>query len=121
LSELRTVSEFQQVTRGMIFPALPGTTDGFTVASSDSERFLVLGWNEPDGSWLVTWAFMLDRLHDGATRLIVRVRGGAGYRFHGLPWSGARLIVPLVHFVMERKQLLGIAGRAEAHAGRPTA
>jgi len=119
-SATRIVSEFQQLTRGMIFPALPGATDGFTLASFDPERYLVLGWNEPDGSWVVTWAFVLDTLRDGATRLIVRVRGGAGYRFRGLPWSVARLIVPLVHSVMQRKQLLNIAARATAYAGRTT-
>jgi hypothetical protein len=119
-SATRIVSEFQQLTRGMIFPALPGATDGFTLASFDPDRFLVLGWNKPDGSWVVTWAFVLDTLRDGATRLIVRVRGGAGYRFRGLPWSVARLIVPLVHSVMQRKQLLNIAARATAHAGRTT-
>ena len=120
-SVTRIVPEFQQLTRGMILPALPGATDGFTVASFVPEQFLLLGWNAPDGGWLVTWAFVLDELRDGSTRLVARVRGGAGYRIHGLPWSVARLIVPVVHFVMERKQLLGIAERAETHAVGPAA
>jgi hypothetical protein len=112
------VPEFQQLTRGMVFPALPGATDGFTVASFDPERYLVLGWNAPDGSWLGMWAFDLQPLREGSTRLVVRVRGSAGYRFHGLPWRVAKPIVTWVHFMMERKQLLGIADRAEAHAVR---
>jgi len=118
-SAIRIIPQFQHLTRDMIFPALPGAIDGFTVASFEHEQFLVLGWKAPDGSWLVTWTFVLQILRDGATRLIVRVRGGAGYRFHGMPWSVARIIVPTVHFVMERKQLLGIAKRAEAHTVRP--
>jgi hypothetical protein len=44
----------------------------------------------------------------GVTRLLVRVRGGPGYRFHGLPRSLTRLIARVVHFIMQRKQLLGI-------------
>jgi heme exporter protein D len=55
------------------------------------------------------------------TRLVVRPRGGAGYHFYGVPWSVAGLVVPLVHFVMERKQLLGGAERAEVRAVRPVA
>jgi hypothetical protein len=63
---------------------------------------------------MVTWAFVLEAQEPGATRLIVRARGGQNYRFHGLPnWLGARAI-EVVHFIMERKQLLGIAQRAEA-------
>jgi hypothetical protein len=109
----RIVPEFQQLTPGMIFPAIPGATDGFTLASFHPERFLVLAAKASDGSWLVSWAFVLDELPDGTTRLVVRVRGGPGYHFYGVPWSVARLVVPVVHFVMERKQLLGIAERAE--------
>jgi hypothetical protein len=54
-SRTEIVPEFQRLTRGMIFPALPGATDGFTVASFEPEQYLVLGWTAPDGSWLVTW------------------------------------------------------------------
>jgi len=115
------VAEFQELTPGMIFPALPGATDGFTLASFDPNHFLVLGWNAPDRSWRVTWAFVLHELHDGSTRLVVRVHAGAGYEFHRLPWPVARLVVPVVHFFMERKQLLGLAQRAEAHVVRPVA
>ena len=44
----------------------------------------------------------------------MRVRGGPGYRFHGLPRSLTRLVVRVVHFIMQRKQLLGIKRRAES-------
>jgi hypothetical protein len=52
-------------------------------------------------------------MEHGATRLIVRARAGAGYQFHSMPWWLAKRIVPFGHFVMQRKQLLGIARRAE--------
>jgi hypothetical protein len=117
----RIIPELQRLTPGMILPAAPGVTDAFTVASFIPDQSLVLGAKNSDDSWMVTWAFVLRELPDRMTRLVVRVRGGAGYGFRGLPWSVARLIVPVVHLVMERKQLLGIAERAEAHAGRLTA
>jgi hypothetical protein len=109
----RIVPELQQLAAGMIFPALPGATDGFTVLAVERERFLVIGWLSPDGRPMMTWAFVLEQLEGGLTRLIVRARGGPEYQFHGVPWSVAKHIVPLVHFVMQRKQLLGIARRAE--------
>jgi hypothetical protein len=117
----RILPEFQRLMPGMILPAAPGARDAFMVVSFIPERCLVLGGHAPDGSWLVSWAFVLDESADGTTRLVVRVRGGARYHFHGVPWSVAKLVVPVVHFVMERKQLLGIAERAEAHAVRSAA
>src|SRR5919109_907787 len=80
------------------------------------------GWYSYDvldngGRPVVTWAFVLEEAGPGWTRLIVRARGGRGYRLRGLPsWVSTR-IVPAVHFVMQRKQLLGIARRAEAREG----
>jgi membrane protease YdiL (CAAX protease family) len=104
----------QALSVGMIFPALPGATDGFTLLAFEPERFLVLGWMAPSGAPLMTWAFVLEDAGPGWTRLLVRARGGPGYRFHRLPWWAARRVVTLVHFIMERRQLLGIARRAEA-------
>jgi hypothetical protein len=63
---------------------------------------------------LVTWTFVLEEHPGNTTRLIVRVRGGQGYRFHGLPEWLSNPAIRLVHFVMQRKQLLGIARRVEA-------
>jgi hypothetical protein len=37
----------------------------------------------------------------------------SAYRFNGLPRWLTMLIVPAIHYVMERRQLLGIASRAE--------
>ncbi len=47
-------------------------------------------------------------------RLLVRARGGPGYRFHGLPLALTRIAIRVVHFVMQRKQLPGIKRRAES-------
>jgi hypothetical protein len=113
-SATRIVPELQPIRVGTVFPALPGVTEGFVVLAFELQRSLILGWPNPDGSPLVTWAFVLEELSGNTTRLIVRVRGGQGYRFHGLPERLSIPAVRLVHFVMQRKQLLGIARRVEA-------
>jgi hypothetical protein len=118
-SASRIVPELQNLKPGMVFPALPGITDGFTLVSFEPERFLVLDWKGPNGSVLVTWAFVLERSGDGCTRLITRARGSPGYQFHGLPAPVAKHIIRVVHFIMERKQLLGIAKRAEKYRYGP--
>jgi hypothetical protein len=113
-SETHIVPELQQPAIGSIFPALPGATDGFTLLATEPERVLMLGWLARDGTTEVTWTFVLDEVTPGVTRLLVRARGGPGYRFHGLPLLLTRLVVRVVHFIMQRKQLLGIARRVEA-------
>jgi hypothetical protein len=112
--------DLQHLAIGMIFPALPGVTDGFTLLAFEPERFLVLGWTTPAGTRLMTWAFVLEDADDGSTRLIVRARGGPEYGSHRLPWWASKLIVRVIHFVMQRKQLLGIARRAELDAAMST-
>jgi hypothetical protein len=113
----RIVPEWQCVATGDVFPARPGATDGFVVARFEQAQFLVLGWRAPEGAWLVTWALALEAETPECTRLIARARGAAGYPYYGMPaWLG-RPIVTLMHFVMQRKQLLGIARRVE-HQGR---
>jgi len=66
-----------------------------------------------DGTFLATWALVLDEVASDRTRLIARSCAAGGYRFFGLPARLGRPIVRLVHFVMQRKQLLGIANRVE--------
>jgi hypothetical protein len=114
------VPELQHPAIGAVFPAMPGITEGFTLLAFEHERTLTLGWLAPNGTLEVTWTFVLDEIAPGVTRLLVRVRGGPGYRFHGLPLLLTRLVVRVVHFIMQRKQLLGIASRAERQpADRP--
>ncbi len=112
-SATRVVPELQHPTIGTVFPALPAATDTFVLLAIEPERLLILGGPAPDGAPIVTWAFCLDEVAPGVTRLLVRARGGQGYRFHGLPRLLTRIVVRVVHFMMQRKQLLGIARRAE--------
>ena len=120
-SALRIVPELQHPLVGTIFPALPGMTEGFTLLAIEHERTLTLGWLMPDGTPQVTWTFLLDEVTTGVTRLTVRVRGGPGYRFHGLPLPLTKVVVRIVHFIMQRKQLLGIKRRAESRPDRSSA
>jgi hypothetical protein len=113
-SAARIMPELQRPAIGTIFPALPGATEGFTLLAIEHERVLTLGWLAVDGTPEVTWTFVLEEMAPGVTRLLVRVRGGPGYRFHGLPRLLTRLVVRVVHFIMQGKQLLGIRRCAES-------
>ena len=115
----RLVPELQRIGVGEVMPWLPGATDGFTVLRVEPERWLVLGALPPDGGPpLMTWAFVLEAPDPGCTRLIVRARAGAGYHApFGLPDWTVTTLVPLGHAVMQRRQLLGIARRAEGAEG----
>ena len=101
-------------------PDSAGPEAGFTVVAIDPGRSLVTvvgdparvlpqaqAGDVPDGA---TWAFVLQPLGQHRTRLLVRLCA----RFD-LPapasWVVQRVLEP-VHFVMERKQLLGIRARA---------
>jgi hypothetical protein len=119
-SATRIVPELQQPTVGTIFSALPGMTDAFVLLAIEPERVLTLGSLARDGTAEVTWTFVLDEVRPGVTRLLVRARGGHGYRFHGLALPLTRIVVRNVHFIMQRKQLLGIAARAEGHPASNT-
>jgi proline iminopeptidase len=109
----KILRKLQRPSVGTIFPALPGRRDGFVLLENEPMRWLVLGWPSPDGGMVVTWAFMLHEIDGHTTRLIVRARASDGYRFHRLPKAMGLLLARAVHFVMERKQLLEIARRAE--------
>jgi hypothetical protein len=116
----RIVPELQHPTVGDIFPALPGEKKGFILLRCEAARYLVLGWRpSPDAAPIMTWAFVLEEPASGTTRLIVRARAGGDYQppFDLPSWTITSL-VPAGHYFMQRKQLLGIARRAE---GRPRA
>jgi hypothetical protein len=124
-SATRIVPELQHITLGTLFPALPGITEGFTVVAVDPDRSLTLAWMNANGAPQVTWTFVLEEIPPHSTRLLVRVRGAQGYRFHSLPPWLSKAVVRLVHFVMQQQQLLGIAQRVESlgatmpHASQP--
>lgn len=111
----RIVPELLSLAPGMIFPAMPGVTDCFTLVAFEPGHFLILGWR-PKDRLVMTWAFVLADAAHGSCRLLVRARTGAGYDVHALPaWLSSRL-GPVIHFVMQRKQLLGIKRRVERDA-----
>lgn len=111
-SAMHIIPGLQKLALGMVMPALPDITDSFTILAYKPQRFLVIGWTDKDGP-LMTWAFVLKETANAATRLIVRARGSRRYHFHRVPGWMAKRFIPVVHFIMQRKQLLGIAWRAE--------
>jgi len=111
----RIVPDLQTIAVGAVFPAIPGATDGFHVLKFETELHLVFGWVPAAGEVpLMTWAFVLDTVGGCHTRLVVRARGARGYPVYGLPPSIGMPFVRFGHFIMQRKQLLGIASRAES-------
>ena len=114
----RILPNYQNVGVGSVLPALPGATDVFVVAQCEREHSLVLAWRLPSGKNQTTWAFVLEEPQPGRTRLLVRGRVAPGYRPYGLPQWLALPAGALAHFIMQRKQLLGIARRAEARDRR---
>jgi hypothetical protein len=112
-SSQHILPQYQNVSVGMIFPALPGAREVFVVAECDPDHSLVLSWKKPNGQYQTTWAFVLEQPQQDETRLIVRGRVASGYHPFGLPEWIALSVGRVAHFVMERKQLLNIARRAQ--------
>ncbi len=111
----RILPEYQQISAGSVFPALPGAKDVFVVAECEPERSLILSWRLADGRYQTTWAFVLEQPQPDQTRLIVRGRVASGYRPYGLPQWVAILLGRPAHFIMQRQQLLSIRRRTEAY------
>src|SRR5262249_39966645 len=109
----RVLLYLQQIEIGTLFPALPGKVDGFHVLAVDPGVSIVLGWRAPGGAPIVTWAFVLEDALNSTTRLVTRARASVKYPFFGLPHLNGAPVVGAVPFAMQRKQLLGIARRAE--------
>lgn len=119
--------ELQRLAVGDVLHATPGGKDGFEVLAIDPPRALVLGglWDvdgkrqlpfasaRPESYWHVTWAFELEALGDGSTRLHVRARAA----FSDDERAHAAWIRP-VHWLMERAQLRHLAARAEGRLAR---
>jgi hypothetical protein len=47
----RIRTELQGIGMGTLFPALPGVSEGYLVTAWEPERFLVLGWPLPGGTY----------------------------------------------------------------------
>jgi hypothetical protein len=104
----RVVPELQHIEVGDLIPLGPGENSGMRVKEFVPARSM-LWWDEMNQ--LTTWAWALDAMPDGRTRLVTRVRSRAS-RVH--PTSTIWLIlVELADFPMMRKCLLGIKRRAE--------
>jgi hypothetical protein len=119
-SSERIVPELQELTPRVIYPALPGVTDCFTLVAFEPERYLILGWRL-DRRLVTTCAFVLEDVASSSTRLIVRARGGSGDHFHGLPWWLTSPIIRVMHFIMRRNEPLGIMRRAQSMPARTLA
>jgi hypothetical protein len=103
--------ELQDLREGDVVPFGVGVR--IPVTAIEPEKYLVIG---------KSWAFVLEDLSDGRTRLLVRTRGPGWVRaplqrIPVLRQIGAAIDYaigePLHHF-MERKMMLGVAERAEA-------
>ncbi len=109
----RIVPGLQRLQVGDLIELGPAGYPRFTVAAVDRMRSLVL--QSRDEQAMTVWIFVLETLDSGDTRLIVRDRTDYVPTLRQfLAW---RLLIDPIHFVMERKMLLGLKQRAEAGAG----
>lgn len=122
--------EWQEIAVGDVLPATDTSDDGFEVLRLEENRLLVLGglydgeahrqlpFHEarPSTYWHVTWAFVLEPVGEGSTRLVVRARAAfpESKRLHA---QSMRILHPF----MERAQLRHLAARAEGRLPRDDA
>ena len=119
--------DLQQLKVGARIPASPKGDDHFEVLRIEQNRALLLGGlfdvenqrqvsfdaPRPRRYWHVSWAFVLEPLDAGRTRLYARARGAfpPSERFHAF-W------IRPVHHLMQTAQLRHLAERAEGRAPR---
>jgi hypothetical protein len=109
----QVIPELQALRVGDIVRLGPEGYPAYHVEAIEPDRALVLGGNDPEMG-IHSWAFVLEPIDEQTTRLIVRSRDDYPPTLTNvIIW---RLITEPVHFVMERKMLLGIKQRAEAGA-----
>jgi retinol dehydrogenase 14 len=120
----RIVPEMQDLKVGDFVPMAPVEwnvpTGGFTVVEIEPERAIVWrqGWpedlrnmNPSEVQERGTWAFVLETIDEGTTRLLLRERSGHKPRTRDVIFH--YLFMERQHFVMERRMLKGIKERAE--------
>jgi hypothetical protein len=108
----RIVPELQDLKEGDIFTLDARSGTGPTVAELVPERAIVLHFPGPEaGRSILSWAYILDPVDEGTTRLIFRFKLDRDPR--PLWGMGYALLIDIPHFVMERKMMLGIKDRAE--------
>jgi hypothetical protein len=105
----RILPAFQHLQAGEMIPM--GRGAGFLVASVAPNQSLVMGDNNAGFGW--SWAFGLYPIDGGRTRLVSRNRAHvpAGFR-----WTMFMLALEPAAFLMTRRMLIGIKGRAESLA-----
>ncbi|MBL9016597.1 MAG: hypothetical protein JNL83_20590 [Myxococcales bacterium] len=104
----RIIPELQHLAEGDVLPARPTGSEGFQVIRIVPGRAIVLSGISPD--WAGTWAFALEPLEGGRTRLVTRYR--AAYP-PNVKMAVALPILRAVHAFMEGKQLRTIKHHAE--------
>jgi hypothetical protein len=93
----------------------------FKVATIEPEQSLVLvtpgslETNSKTGMPFASWAFIVKQVDQTTTRLIIRFRSAYGHSLLG--WLSYQVLMEPIHFIMERKMLLGIKERAESEWG----
>jgi hypothetical protein len=118
----RIVPEFQDLAPGDFIAAEPGHAFGWRVAEIDEGKSLVLrvSIEETDSAGAPQvdpaafsgfWIFQLNPIDASSCRLIADFRADFGPG--PLPASLPAMLLEPVHFIMERKMLLGIRERAE--------
>ena len=120
----RIVPEMQDLKVGDFVPMAPVEwnvpTGGFTVVEIEPQCAIVWrqGWpedlenmNPSEGQERGTWAFVLETIDEGTTRLLLRERSGHKPRTRDVIFH--YLFMERQHFVMERRMLKGIKERAE--------
>jgi hypothetical protein len=120
----RIVSEMQHLKVGDYVPMAPMEwgvpTGGFTVVRIEPERAIVWRQGLPEDVKNLslsetesrgTWSFVLEKIDEGTTRLILRERSGRGPGMRDVIFH--YLFMEKQHFIMERGMLKGIKERAE--------
>jgi len=116
-SASRILPQYQDLKVGdpVLFGPAEKNFPGQVVVAIEPCRSLVMCALDPVTRQAVesaTWAFVLEKLPGGATRLLVRGRNGYAPNFaNHLIWH----IVEPISFVMERRMLRGLRARAEGH------
>jgi hypothetical protein len=112
----RVVPELQDLRAGDIVRLGPEGYPAYPVAAVEPGCALVLGGTTP-ATGAHSWVFFLEPLDEQTTRLIVRSRDDYPPTLANfLIW---RVITEPLHFLMERKMLLGIKQRAETAVAQP--
>jgi hypothetical protein len=105
------IPELQHLSVGDVLPYGKTGPEGFKVLRIEPDRLLVLGADTP--AFEGTWAFVLEPIGDGGTRLVTRYR--ATYP-PSLKMSMFLVWMSGLHAFMERKQLRTIKHHAEQRA-----